>query len=57
MSKNQDKKPTKKSPVQVTLGTQESADRKNAGGATQFVLNRRERKYEVSRKNLKGRKE
>ena len=53
--KQQDKKPTQKSRVQVRLGTQEEADRLNAGGATQFVLNRRERKYEVSRKNLKGR--
>ncbi len=52
--KEQNKKPTKKSQVQVTLGTQEEADRLNAGGATQIVLNRRERKYEVSRKNLKG---
>ena len=47
--------PTKKSrPVPRPL-TQEDCNRLNAGGATQIVLNRRVRKYEVSRKNLKGR--
>jgi len=51
MSKNQDKKPTKKSPVKVKLMTQERATQLNAGGATQIVLKRKEPKYEVSRKN------
>ncbi len=55
MAINQDKKNTKKSETVFSLGTQEGADRKNAGGATQIVLKRREPKYEVSRKNLKGR--
>ncbi len=54
MAINQDKKNTKKSETVFSLGTQEGADRLNAGGVTQIVLKRRERKYEVSRKNLKG---
>jgi hypothetical protein len=41
MSKKQDKKPIKKSKVRVRPGTQEEANRLNAGGATQIVLNRR----------------
>jgi hypothetical protein len=53
--KEQGKKPTKKSQVEVELMTQEDCDRLNAGGATQIVLKRRERKWEVSPKNLKGR--
>ncbi len=55
MATNQDKKNIKKSGIQFRPGTQEEADRKNSGGATQIVLKRREPKYEVSRKNLKGR--
>ena len=54
MATNQDKKNIKKSEIPLRAGTQEEADRKNAGGATQIVLKRREPKYEVSRKNLKG---
>ena len=34
-------------------GTQEEATRLNNGGATQIVLKRREKKYEVSPENLK----
>ncbi len=48
-------KPIKKSRPKAKLMTQEDCDRLNAGGATQIVLKRREPKYEVSRKNLKGR--
>ena len=52
--KERDKKRINKLPVRVKLMTQEDCNRLNAGGATQIVLNRRVRKYEVSRKNLKG---
>ncbi len=52
MSKKQDKKPTKKSPVKVVLMTQEDCNRLNAGGATQIVLNRRHKKWEISPENL-----
>ena len=51
MATNQDKKNIKKSGIQFRPMTQEEADRKNSGGATQIVLKRREPKYEVSRKN------
>jgi hypothetical protein len=51
MDSNQGKKNTQKSEIVFRPMTQEEADRKNAGGATQIVLNRKERKYEVSRKN------
>ena len=52
MSKKEDKKPTKKHQVVVRPMTQESADRLNAGGATQIVLNRRHKKWEISPENL-----
>jgi hypothetical protein len=50
--KEQDKKRIKKSPVRVKLMTQEDCNRLNAGGATQIVLNRRVRKWEISPQNL-----
>ncbi len=50
MSKKQDKKPSKKSKVRVRLGTQEEANRLNAGGATQIVLNRRGNKSKPTKK-------
>ena len=53
--KEQDKKNTQKSEIQFRPGTQEEANRLSNGGATQIVLKRRERKYEVSPENLKGR--
>jgi hypothetical protein len=52
--KEQDKKRIKKSRTVPRVMTQEDCNRLNAGGATQIVLKRREPKYEVSRKNLKG---
>ena len=52
--KEQDKKNTQKSEIPLRPMTQEDCNRLNAGGATQIVLKRREPKYEVSRKNLKG---
>ncbi len=51
MATNQGKENIKKSETVFSLGTQEGADRKNSGGATQIVLKRREPKYEVSRKS------
>ena len=51
MATNQGKKSIKKSEIPLRAGTQEEADRKNSGGATQIVLKRREPKYEVSRKS------
>ena len=51
MSKKQDKKPTKKHQVVVRLGTQEEANRLNAGGATQIVLNRRGPRSEPTKKH------
>ena len=51
MSKKQDKKPSKKSKVRVRLGTQEEANRLNAGGATQIVLNRRGPRSEPTKKS------
>ena len=53
--KEQDKKNTQKSEIPFRLGTQERATQLNNGGATQIVLNRRVRKWEVSPENLKGR--
>jgi hypothetical protein len=49
--KEQDKKRIKKSPVRVKLGTQEGANRLNAGGATQIVLNRRGPRSEPTKKH------
>jgi hypothetical protein len=55
MSKKQDKKNTQKSEIPLRRMTQEDATRLNNGGATQIVLNRRVRKWEISPQNLKGR--
>jgi hypothetical protein len=53
--KEQDKKRIKKSRPVPRPGTQEDCNRLNAGGATQIVLNRRHKKWEISPENLKGR--
>jgi hypothetical protein len=53
MSKKQDKKPTKKHQVVVRLGTQEEANRLNAGGATQIVLNRGGNRFGLPPKETK----
>ena len=53
--KEQDKKPTKKPQVRIRPMTQERATQLNNGGATQIVLKRRHKKWEVSPENLKGR--
>ena len=53
--KEQDKKNTQKSEIQFRPMTQERATQLNSGGATQIVLNRKQKKYEVSPENLKGR--
>ena len=53
--KEQDKKNTQKSEIVFRPMTQERATQLNNGGATQIVLRRRNRKWEVSPENLKGR--
>ncbi len=50
--KEQDKKSTQKSEIPLRAGTQEEADQLNAGGATQIVLTRRHKKWEISPENL-----
>jgi hypothetical protein len=55
--KEQAKKNTQKSEIQFRPMTQERATQLNAGGAAQIVLKRRDRKWEVSPENLKGRSE